>query len=242
MSISIKKNKEPKLSMPTFTIDTILDKKLNQYSITSLMNKSNFTLFLGRAGSGKTSLMTSFLKTKDLFHRVYFQIFLFMPSTSRSSMKDGFFDKALPEEQIFDNVDFEDLQEVYYNCEANKEDEKNSLIIFDDVQKYLKQNDIQKLLLHIINNRRHLRTSIWICAQNYLTIPKMIRSGLTSLFIFKCSKKEMETIHEEQIELLDKNDFLDVVKNHCFKEPHDFFYLNRETNRLFCNWNEIIFF
>jgi hypothetical protein len=225
--------------MPSFTIDTILDKKLNQYGFTSLMNKSNFTLFLGRAGSGKTSLMTSFLKTKDLFHRVYFQIF--MPSTSGSSMKDGFFDKALPPEQIFDNVDLEDLLEGYYDCEANKEDEKKSLTIFDDVQKYLKQNDIQKLLLHIINNRRHLRTSIWICAQNYLTIPKMVRSGLTSFFIFKCSKK-MEMIHEEQIELIENREFLDIVKNYCFKEPHDFLYLNRETNRLFCNWNEIMFF
>jgi hypothetical protein len=109
------------------------------------MNKAYFTLFLARAGSGKTSLMTSFLKTKDLFHKVFSQIFLFMPSTSRSSIKDGFFDKALPPEQIFDNVDLEDLREVFYYCEANKEDEKNSLIIFDDVQKYLKQNDIQKL-------------------------------------------------------------------------------------------------
>jgi hypothetical protein len=88
MSVLIKENKQPKLSMPSFTIDTILDKILNQYDITSLMNKSNFTLFLGRAGSGKTSLMTSFLKTKDLFHKFYSQIF--MPSTSRSSIKDGF--------------------------------------------------------------------------------------------------------------------------------------------------------
>jgi hypothetical protein len=99
--------------------------------------------------------------------------------------------KLLPE-QIFDNVDFEDLLEVFYNCEANKEDDKTTLIIFDDVQKYLKQNDIQKLLLHIINHRRHLKTSIWLCCQNCLTIPKMVRSGLTSLFVFKCSKNEME--------------------------------------------------
>jgi hypothetical protein len=141
-SVSIKKNKQPKLSMPSFTIDTILDKKLNQYDIMSLMNKSNFTLFLG---SGKTSLMTSYSKTKDLFRKVYSQIFLFMPSASRCSIKDGFFDKSLPEEQIFDNVAFEVSQEVYYNCESNKEEEKKSLIIFDDVQKYLKQNDIQKL-------------------------------------------------------------------------------------------------
>ena len=69
----------------------------------------------------------------------------------------------------------------------------------------------------------------------------MVRSGLTSLFIFKCSKKEMEMIHEEQIELLESHEFLDLVKTYCFKKEHDFLYLNREINRLFCNWNEMVF-
>ena len=63
MNINIKQNKKPTLLLPKFNVDGILNKKLNEYSISSLMNKSNFTLFLGKPGSGKTSLMTSFLKT-----------------------------------------------------------------------------------------------------------------------------------------------------------------------------------
>ena len=236
--ITIQQNKAPTLKMSKFTVDNALDKKLNEYEITSLMNKSNFTLFLGRAGSGKTSLMSSFLKTKELFYKVYHQIFLFMPSSSRSSIKDSFFDKSLPEEQIFDNVEYDDLEEVYLTCQMNAEDDKNSLIIFDDVQKYFKEKDIQKLLLHMINNRRHARISIWLCCQNYFTIPKMIRSGLTDLFIFKCSKKEMESIFDEQVELY-KDKFLEVLQI-CYKNPHDFLYVNVLTNRLFYNWNEII--
>ena len=50
--MNIIKNKEPKLLMPSFSVDTELDKKLNEYEITKLMNKSNFSLFLGKAGSG----------------------------------------------------------------------------------------------------------------------------------------------------------------------------------------------
>jgi DNA replication protein DnaC len=65
MNINIKQNKKPKLCMPSFNVDNELSSKLNKYEITKLMNKSNFTLFLGKAGSGKTSLMTSFLKTKQ---------------------------------------------------------------------------------------------------------------------------------------------------------------------------------
>jgi hypothetical protein len=182
--------------------------------------------------------MTSFLKTKDLFHKVYFQIFLFMPSSSRASMKGGFFDKALPEEQIFNNVEYEDLEEVYLTCQMNAEDNKNSLIIFDDTQKYFKQNDIQKLLLHIINNRRHARLSIWLCCQNYFSIPKQVRSGLTDLFVFKCSKKEMEEINDEQVEL-HKDKFMEVG-DLCFTKSHDFLYINTMSRRLFNNWNEII--
>jgi DNA replication protein DnaC len=236
--ITIQKNKTPVLKLPKFSVDNELDKKLNEYEITKMMNKSNFTLFLGRAGSGKTSLMTSFLKTKDLFHKVYFQIFLFMPSSSRTSLKDGFFDKSLPEEQIFDNVEYDDLEEVYLTCQMNAEENRNSLIIFDDVQKYFKEKEIQKLLLHMINNRRHARISIWLCCQNYFTIPKMVRSGLTDLFVFKSSKKEMESIFEEQVELY-KDKFLDVLQL-CYKNPHDFLYINVSTNRLFNNWNEML--
>jgi hypothetical protein len=183
--------------------------------------------------------MTSFLKTKDLFHKVYYQIFLFMPASSRASMKGSFFDKALPEEQIFDNVEYEDLQEVYLNAQQNSEDENNTLIIFDDVQKYFKERDIEKLLLHMINNRRHARLSIWLCCQNYFSIPKQIRSGLTDLFVFKCSKKEMESIFEEQVELY-KDKFMEVLQK-CYNKSFDFLYINVNTNRLFNNWNEIIF-
>ena len=89
--MNIIKNKEPKLLMPSFSVDTQLSKKLNEYDITRLMNKSNFSLFLGKAGSGKTSLMTSFLKTPALFKKVYHNVFLFMPSNSRNSMEDNFF-------------------------------------------------------------------------------------------------------------------------------------------------------
>ena len=55
--ITIISNKIPTLKMPKFSVDTELDSKLNDYELTSLMNKSNFTLFLGKPGSGKSSLL-----------------------------------------------------------------------------------------------------------------------------------------------------------------------------------------
>ena len=72
MNINIKQNKKPKLCMPSFNVDNELSSKLNEYEITKLMNKSNFTLFLGVAGSGKTSLMTSLMVISDMITEMPF--------------------------------------------------------------------------------------------------------------------------------------------------------------------------
>ena len=110
--ITIKKNKEPTLKLPKFSVDGCLDERLNEWELQGLMNKSNFTLFLGRAGSGKTSLMTGLLGTKVKkggFKKIFHTIIVFMPSSSRSSMKDNFFEKYLPENQIYDDLNLENL-------------------------------------------------------------------------------------------------------------------------------------
>lgn len=236
--MNIIKNPIPKLKMPSFSVDTKLDKKLDDYEITSLMNKSNFTVFLGKAGSGKTSLLVSFLNTPSLFKYVYDDVFIFIPSNSRSSIKDNFFDKNIPEEQIYDDVSYDDLEEVYEIAKRNALKKFNTLIIFDDQQKFFKQKDIQKLLLHIINNRRHARISIWCCCQNYISIPRMVRQGITDLFVFKINKTEMENIFNEMIEEF-KDNFIKVMKR-CYNEEHNFLYINTNSQRLFCNWDEII--
>ena len=238
MNINIKQNKKPKLCMPSFNVDNELSSKLNEYEITKLMNKSNFTLFLGKSCSGKTSLMTSFLKSPPLFKKVYHTIFLFMPSNSRSSLKDNFFDKNISEDQIFDDVNNDDLLDTYETAKSNALENCNTLIIFDDVQKFFKEKEIQKLLLHMINNRRHARLSIWLCCQNYFQIPKQIRAGLTDLFIFKVNKSELENIFLDQVEQF-KDDFMKIMKM-VYNEPHNFLYINTNSQRMFFNWNEIL--
>lgn len=235
--ISIKQNQAPKLQMPKFNVDTELHKRLNDYEVTKLLNKSNVTLFLGRAGSGKTSLMTSFLKTPHLFKKVFHQIFVWMPSSSRSSMKDSFFDKYLPPNQLFDTVTLENLQLAYDEAKENKEEGYRTLFIFDDVQKCFK-GECEKLLLHIINNRRHSMLNLFFCCQNYLSLTRPVRSGITDLFIFKVSKREMEAIYEEQVEK-HKDKFMEILK-HCYLEPHSFMYINTESGKIFSNWNEIV--
>lgn len=238
MSLQIKQNKHPELHIPKFICDKKLHKKLDNYDLTSLCNKSNFMLFLGRAGSGKTSLLVSFLNTPELFRKCFHYIYVFMPSTSRSSLKDNFFERNIPEDQLYDNLDYEGLLEVYDRIRENSENNKQSLIILDDVQKYLK-GDCEKLLLEIVNNRRHIKCSLWMACQTYNSIPRQVRQGLTNIFVFKINKREMQNIFDEQVELY-KERFEEVL-NSVYKEPHDYLFIDTNTQRMFCKFNELCF-
>ncbi len=67
MNFVIKKNDKPELVRPTFTVDDELHSKLNDYELTSLLNRAHFAVILGKPGSGKSSLEISVLQTPKLF-------------------------------------------------------------------------------------------------------------------------------------------------------------------------------
>jgi GTPase SAR1 family protein len=235
--LKLKNNKKPNLNIPSFSVDNKLKDKLDNIEIFKLMNKSHFGLFLGKAGSGKSSLVISFLSSKDAFKKCFHNVFLFCPANSRSSIKDDFWENNLEEEQIYDDLTIDNLIDAYSKIEQDSLQGFKSLIILDDVQKNLK-GDCEKFLLHIINNRRHNRICIWICCQNYKTIPLQVRLTLTDLFIFKVGKQEIENIYEELTEI-DKNKF-NIITNNAYKNIGDFLYLNCLSQRLFNNWDEIV--
>jgi hypothetical protein len=228
----------PKLNRPSFSVDGQLAPKLDNYEITKMMNRSNFTLFLGKPGSGKTSMIVSMLNTASLFKGVYHNIFLFMGKNSRDSIKNSFFETEVPPECIFDELDFASLDSVYETVKRDAEEGYQSLIVMDDCQRSMKDKQVQKLLLHLCNNRRHLRLSIWTANQNYIAIPRTVRMVLTDMFVWKVSKREAQTIFEEAIEQ-HKDKFDDVLKV-VYKDPHDFLYINLNSQRLFSGWAEII--
>jgi len=59
--ISLKKNKGLNLKVPEFTCDGNLADHLNKYDMLKNFNGYYFTGFIGRPGSGKTSLLVSML-------------------------------------------------------------------------------------------------------------------------------------------------------------------------------------
>ena len=235
--ISIKNNKQPILHKPSFTVDNELDPKLNNIEVFKHMNKSHFGLFLGKAGSGKSSLCISFLNSKQAFKKVFHNVILFCPPNSRASIKDDFWGNNLEPQNIYDELNLQNLQEVYQMAEDDAQEGFKTLIVLDDVQKFLK-GDCEKYLLHMVNNRRHAKLTIWLCCQTYKSIPLQVRQALTDLFVFKVNKNEMKNIFDEQVELF--KDKFELILNKIFKNPHDFLFINSLQQKFFDNWDEII--
>eukprot|EP01038_Epipyxis_sp_PR26KG_P017697 gene17697-24651_t len=138
--MNIIKHEPPKLNIPEFNCDVQLSKHLDDDPILRYLNKTFACGIIGKKGSGKTSLLVAWLQTKHKFKRVFYEVFVFMPATSRASLKDSIYEK-LPEDQIFENVSFENLKIVYDRLKENTKNGHFSLLIFDDVQSFLKNSE-----------------------------------------------------------------------------------------------------
>lgn len=236
---NIIENKKPNLDVIKMNCDIKLDEKLDQIPLYRNINGFTSVLFLGKPSSGKTSLMTSIMykKPPNGICNVHDNIFLFMPSNSRRSLKKNRFDEEIKPENLFDELNYDNLNEVFERIKNADSDEKH-LIILDDQTAHLKDGDVMKLLNEINYNRRHLHVSIWFLCQNYISIPKPIRMILKNLFIFKSSIEEMNTIKKELIEGF-KYDMGDLMK-FVYDKPHNFLFVNTDTQTFFKNWDQII--
>lgn len=229
--LTLKKNTKPELPHCQMLCDTKLHPKLDEYELTKFMNSHSTNLLIGKPGSGKTALMYSFFKSKKLMNKVYDTIILFQPESSRASMKDKIFD-TLPDEQKFDELSLENLEA------AEDQFEGNSCIIFDDMGAYLKDIEIRRKLKELIMNRRHKHLTIYFLVQTWYSIEKDIRKLFSNIFIFRVSKKELETIFEEVVE--QPKELVGRISRLVYDKPYQFLFINSDSGRLFKCWDEIM--
>ncbi len=238
--MKLKQNEKVILKLPEFEVDKPLSPHLDEIPLLSYLNKSFACSFIGRAGTGKTSLMTGLLQTSKKFKKVFHKIYLFMPSYSRGSMKKCIFD-VLPQDQIYNDLNIETLQDVYNKVVQNREDGFLSLIIFDDVQDNFK-GECEKLILKMINNRRHLLLSLMIIARSYRKMSRDVRKALTNHFLFNLSKEDFSDIYDERI-YIDKNSWDTILTQ--YRKSNDkngnFLFIDPEKQKMFINWDEVIF-
>ena len=201
------------------------------------LNKSNTTLFIGRQGSGKTSLMINIVKKlyKKCFHFVY----IFMPHSSRKSLNNNIFDKHLKEDQIYEELNEQNINELYSKLKNNSEDGYRSLVIFDDVQKALKDHKILQSLKNIIANQRHLKVCNIILLQNYYALDKSLRELANNIIMFKLNKSQTEKIFNEAVE--SAKDKFSEIRDLVFDKPYTWLFINLTSQRIFKEWDEIIY-
>lgn len=231
-------NNKPHLSKIKFECDNELHKKLNDYELTKeFMNKSNTTVFVGRQGSGKTSLAINFIK--QLYKKVFHFIYVFMPYTSRKSLQNNIFDKHLPPDQIYDELNEESISDLYEKLKTNSENGHKSLVVYDDVQKSLKNHSVLLSLKNIIANQRHLGVVNIILLQNYFALEKSCRELINNVVLFKLNKTQTEKIFLECVESAKEK--FDHIRDFVFDEPYQWMFINLPSQRIFKGWDEIIY-
>jgi hypothetical protein len=235
--MEIKLNLKPKLKKIKMICDIPINKKLNKYPLfKDNLNCQNTTLFVGLQGSGKTSLLINFMSHRELYYGCFENIYVFMRETSRNSLKNNIFDDS--DILCFEELNLPNLEKVYEHVKENSENNERSIIIMDDVQNALKDYDVVKLLKNMIANQRHLNLVNFIILQNYLALDKSIREIVNNVIFFKLSKTQMEEIFTEVFEK--KKDKFNEIIDFCFKDVHNWIFINKRNQKIYKEFDEII--
>ena len=224
-----------KYEVPPMRCDKVIKSTIKD----PLPNMSHYMAVIGKPGSGKTSLEMAMLTHPDFYSKCFHNVFLVMPKTSRASLPGDPF-KDHPEHKLFDELTETCLGFVLEYCRIASEANQWSLLVMDDVAAELKNNNIQKLLKHIIYNRRHLKLSIHILSQSYNAMPLAIRKALSHCVLFKpANKKELEAVFTEL--MYQTKEQQEALSHHCFPEgqPHNFMFLDCSKGHIHKNFNRI---
>ena len=236
MKIKIVENEKPDLQKIKFNCDEKICDKLDEYPmIRDNLNTYNTTLIIGRQGSGKTSLTINFVK--KLYKKKFNKIYVFMPETSRNSLNQQIFD-VLPPEQLFEELNYENITEVYEQLKENSKNGHKSLIIMDDVQKALKDGNVISQFKNIVANQRHLKVVNLILLQNYFALDNKVREIVNNVIFFKMDKKQTQKIFEEMIEM--PKYIFEEINKIVFDEPHKWVLINQRQKRIYSMFDEIV--
>jgi DNA replication protein DnaC len=233
--MKIIKHDKVELKTVKMLCDNPLHSKLDATELTrSFFNRTNFTLIVGKPGSGKTTFTTSFIK--QIYKKVFDKIILVMPESSRNSLAKNPF-KGLPEEQCFEELSGDTVSTIYDMLQEHSEDKEQTLLVLDDVQHALKNKYVLQNFKKIIANRRHLRTTIFCICQNYSALDKSLRLLVTNLICFNLGNIQFGKIREEHMNM--KEDLFNDIRHFCFKNPHDWILINPDSERIFKGFDEI---
>ena len=214
----------PKEEISIRKIPTNIDNRLADNINALLPSKHHVTAFVGSSGSGKTNTVINLLTARrkkgirNGYRRVYDKILIVSPTLA--SLKNNIFE-GLPDDQKFDRLDGEVLDSISAFLEEH--DDKDKLIVFDDVGSQLKAFDTQIGLL--IQKYRHDRTSYWFVGQKWKDLNPKIRLQLTHLYLFRpVNNFESLSIADEILPIPRKE--LQAFMSFVFDRKYQFLYID----------------
>lgn len=231
----ILRNHAPEYTPAKMRCDVCISKKNDEWEMArDHFNRFNTTAIIGRQGSGKTSLMVHLVERlyKKKVHRIY----VFMPETSMASLKNNIFED-LPADQIYHELDAENLWKVEEKVQKDAAKGWHSLIIYDDVQSALKDKTTLITLKRFIANQRHLHLVNLILMQNFYSMDKGLRELINNLIFFKLDKSQTRKIFDNVMEMT-QSKFL-ALNRFIFDKPREWCCVNLPSGRIYKKWDEV---
>ena len=214
--------------------------------VEGIPNRNGFIwVITGSGGSGKTSMLLNFFRTKQLYKMKFSNIFYVCPQSSFLSVQKHPFEKHDPS-RIFHELNEDTLENIYSelkelkkeNVDADKEDYQYNCCIIDDFADSMKNIDIQKKLNQMLIKARHLSCAFIFTLQSYYYYPKILRKQITDLTIFKPKNAEEWTSIAKEILHLNKDNG-EVLHDYVFDAPYNHLDIDTVSDTLYKNFNKL---
>ena len=195
-----------------------LDKYFNKHHILP----NSMIMCIGGTGSGKTNALIDFLSRKS---NAFYDIILFTGSTVDEPLYN------MMQSKIPDMKVYNDISELPSLNEFDNEDKENEkLIIFDDFINLTKKQMIK--INEYLTSGRKFGFTVWLMAQSYTAVPKIITRNVMYFIIFKLNDNiTINTIiRNHNIYNVPKEMFKDIYIN-ATNEPKDFLMIDMKGDK-----------
>lgn len=171
--------------------------------------------------------------TVEKLDEIYNELAIDQVKVSKKEKKDkrktlALFETGFEEEYIAEEEE-EEEPEIEYSC-----------IIIDDFANVLKDVNIQRQLSKMMIKARHIKTSFIFTLQSYTYFPKILRKQITYCSIFKPKNTEEWISLTDELINLNKADSIKLY-DYIFNEPYAHLDLDLVTNKIYKNFNLLLF-
>ena len=116
-----------------------------------------------------------------------------------------------------------DMHDIYKNIEYNPDEERKTLIVFDDmIVDMINTKQLDSIVTELFIRERKLNISLVFITQSYFKVPKDVRLNTNHFFIAKIAyKRELQDFAINRSSNIKTEDFINIYRK-CTAEPYSF--------------------